>query len=304
MKSLNIQKSFAPTDKGNLYLVATPIGNLEDMTFRAVRILREVDWIAAEDTRQTRKLLNHFEITGRLVSYHEHNKHASGPELVRLMSEGESVALVSDAGLPAISDPGHDLVKRCIEHHISVIPIPGPNAALSALIVSGMHTDRFVFEGFLPRDNKGIRQSLERYTDRPETILLYESPHRIEKTLGAILEVLGDRQVALVRELTKKYEEIIRGKVTDCIQHVAEYTPQGEYCIVIEGQDGIHSDEKALAPSWWDSMTVSAHVEAYVSREKIPSKDAIRLVAKDRGVPRREIYNQFEAEKKSLGNGS
>lgn len=201
-----VQKSFgarAPGGPGTLYLVATPIGNLEDMTFRAVRMLKEADLIAAEDTRQTRKLLTHFEISTRLVSYHEHNKRASGPELVRLLAEGSTIALVSDAGMPAISDPGADLAAAAAAQGIPVVPVPGANAALSSLIVSGLPTDRFLFAGFPPRDRKGIETFLARLDREEATLLLYESPHRLKKTVEAVAERWGGRRMAVVRELTK-----------------------------------------------------------------------------------------------------
>ena len=215
---MNVQQSFKSSaagegtnNSGTLYLVGTPIGNLEDMTFRAVRTLKEVDLIAAEDTRQTRKLLTHYEISTRLVSYHEHNKEASGNELLRLLEEGQSIALVSDAGLPAISDPGADLVADAVKRSIAVVPIPGANAALSALIVSGLPTDRFLFVGFPPRDRKPLTAWLDRLYKENATIICYESPHRVAKTLAAMLEQWGDRPIAMVRELTKRHEEVARG---------------------------------------------------------------------------------------------
>lgn len=201
-----VQKSFgarAAGGPGTLYLVATPIGNLEDMTFRAVRMLKEADLIAAEDTRQTRKLLTHFDISTRLVSYHEHNKRASGPELVRLLAEGSTIALVSDAGMPAISDPGADLAAAAAAEGIPVVPIPGANAALSSLIVSGLPTDRFLFAGFPPRDRKGMEAFLSRMDREEATLLLYESPHRLKKTVEAVAERWSGRRMAVVRELTK-----------------------------------------------------------------------------------------------------
>jgi 16S rRNA (cytidine1402-2'-O)-methyltransferase len=210
-----VQKSFATEAKtGKLYLVATPIGNLDDMTVRAIRTLQEVDIIAAEDTRQTRKLLTHFQIETRLISYHEHNKMASGPEIIRMLQEGKSIALVSDAGMPAISDPGQELVRDAAASSIPVIPVPGANAGLSALIVSGLSTDRFVFRGFLPRDKKERREELERLRPYPETLIFYESPHRIMKTVQEMQEILGERNIVLGRELTKRYEEFIRGEMS------------------------------------------------------------------------------------------
>lgn len=286
---MNIQQSFRNAgNTGTLYLVATPIGNLEDITYRAVRILKEADWIAAEDTRQTRKLLSHLEISNRLVSYHEHNKEASGAELIRRMEAGESVALVSDAGLPAISDPGYDLVRAAVEHSIPVVPIPGANAALSALIISGLPTDKFVFVGFLPRDKKGMAKELSLWKDVQATVIFYESPHRIVKTLKEIREAWGNREVALVRELTKKYEEVVRGRLDDCLQHLDEVEPLGEYCIVVGAGEAEADDREA----WWQELTLEDHVEFYI-RQGEDRKQAIKRAAQDRGVPKREVYNQL-----------
>lgn len=293
---MNIQKSFIGASQeqqtGKLYLVATPIGNLEDMTMRAIRTLQEVDLIAAEDTRQTRKLLTHFEIKTKCVSYHEHNKEASGPELIKLLLEGNNIALVSDAGMPAISDPGEDIVKEAVANEISVIPIPGANAALSALIMSGLPTDRFSFIGFLPRDKKAIIQLLEKYSSYTETLILYESPHRIRKTLAILLEVWGNRKVAIVRELTKRHEEALRGTLTECIDWFEENQPMGEFCILIEGldQEGIKLLEDA-ANEWWQKLTLEQHVEHYEAT--MSRKDAMKQVAGDRGLSKRDVYNEI-----------
>lgn len=290
---MNIQKSFSEAAKensGSLYLVATPIGNLEDMTFRAIRTLKEVQLIAAEDTRQTRKLLTHFEIGTRIVSYHEHNKRASGPELIRLLLEGQSIALVSDAGLPAISDPGADLVRDAIEHNIPVIPIPGANAALSALIMSGLPTERFLFAGFPPRERKSLTKWLKDLQAQKGTLLFYESPHRITKTLEALQECLGDRLIACVRELTKRHEEAIRGRVSECMEWFGEHPPQGEFCIVVEGSNGIGASEQPTAAIWWSELDLAAHVAHY--EEQYDRKEAIKLVAVDRGLPKRDVYNE------------
>ncbi len=288
---MKVQRSFrqdSDNGYGTLYLVATPIGNLEDMTYRAVRTLREAKWIAAEDTRQTRKLLTHFEIQGRLVTYHEHNIRTSGPELVSKMTQGESVALVSDAGLPAISDPGHDLVCLAIEAGISVVPIPGANAALSALIISGLSTERFRFIGFLPRDKKRMRQSLEQLVEAEDTLIVYESPHRIAASLAIMLDVLGDRRIALVRELTKKFEEVARGRCSEAVLLLEQHPPKGEYCIIIEGRTASEEDGEA----WWGQLTIAEHVEHYESTQ-IPRKEAMKKAAIDRGVSKRDIYNQL-----------
>jgi len=290
---LNIQKSFADASNeniGSLYLVATPIGNLEDMTFRAIRTLKEVQLIAAEDTRQTRKLLTHFEIGTRIVSYHEHNKQASGPELIRLLLEGQSIALVSDAGLPAISDPGADLVKDAIANDISVIPIPGANAALSALIISGLPTDRFLFAGFPPRERKSLMKWLLDMQAQRGTLLFYESPHRITKTLDALQECLGDRQIACIRELTKRHEEAVRGKISECIAWFEEHPPLGEFCVVVEGSEGVGASELPAVAIWWSELDLAAHVAHY--EEQFDRKEAIKKVALDRGLPKREVYNE------------
>ncbi|CAH1226921.1 MULTISPECIES: 16S rRNA (cytidine(1402)-2'-O)-methyltransferase [Paenibacillus] len=289
--TLHVQKSFAdqPEHYGKLYLVGTPIGNLDDMTFRAIKTLQSCDIIAAEDTRQTRKLLTHFEITpSMLFSYHEHNKVASGPELIRYIIEGKNLALVSDAGLPAISDPGSDLVKLALEAGISVVPIPGPNAALSALMVSGLSTERFTFGGFLPREKKDMRKVLEGFNESNGTLLFYESPHRIRKTLSVLEELLGDRSVVLARELTKRHEEFARGSISECMEWLDEHPPLGEYCLLVEG---IREEErKAEREAWWQQMSLEEHVSHYES-EGFNRKDAMKKTATDRGLSKREVYN-------------
>lgn len=275
---------------GKLYLVATPIGNLEDMTFRAIRILKEVGCIAAEDTRQTRKLLTHFEIPTRLVSYHEHNKRASGPELVRMMEEGQSIALVSDAGMPAISDPGYDLVCLAIEAGIDVVPVPGANAALSALIISGLPTERFLFAGFLPRERKKLKEELERLRSVPATLIFYESPHRITKTLEVMREVWGDHPIAVVRELTKKYEEVLRGSFGECLDILQEREPKGEYCLVVDRNGVDPARGSGEAGDWWTELSVAEHVAKY-EKETGDKKEAMKRAAADRNVSKRDIYN-------------
>ncbi|WP_434748624.1 16S rRNA (cytidine(1402)-2'-O)-methyltransferase [Paenibacillus amylolyticus] len=289
--SLQVQKSFSeqPEHTGKLYLVGTPIGNLEDMTFRAIKTLQSCDIIAAEDTRQTRKLLTHFEITpSMLFSYHEHNKGASGPELIRYIIEGKNLALVSDAGLPAISDPGSDLVKLAIEAGVKVIPIPGPNAALSALIVSGLPTERFTFGGFLPREKKDMRKVLESFDESNGTLLFYESPHRIRKTLIFLEEILGERSIVLARELTKRHEEFVRGSLKECMEWLEEHPPLGEYCLLVEG---IREEErKAEREAWWQVLSLEEHVEHY-ENEGNSRKDAMKKTATDRGLAKRDVYN-------------
>jgi len=282
-------ESVRGSGKGKLYLVGTPIGNLEDMTYRAVRILREVDLIAAEDTRQTRKLLAHYDIQGRLVSYHEHNKHASGPELIRMLGDGQSIALVSDAGMPAISDPGEDLAGLAIAQGIPVIPIPGASASLSALVISGLSTAAFQFIGFLPREKKKLKQSLAELKPLRATLLIYESPHRLAETLQVMLSVLGDRRIAAVRELTKRYEEAARGTIQEMIDHLTDHPPKGEYVLVVEGDTGLAATDTAV---WWSELSLAEHVAHYESQQ-LPRKEAMKRAAADRGVSRREIYNQL-----------
>lgn len=295
IEQATIQRSFAPRETpGTLYLVATPIGNLEDMTFRAIRTLREVHLIAAEDTRQTRKLLTHFEIQNRLVSYHEHNQEASGRELIRMLEEGQSIALVSDAGIPAISDPGAELVAAAARQGIPVVPIPGANAALSALIISGLPTDRFLFAGFPPRDSKGLNRLLDSLEGEPGTLLLYESPHRLKKTLAVVAERWGMRKMAIVRELTKRHEEAVRGTVQACLAHVEANPPLGECCIVLEGKrpgDGasVAGPEGSAESAWWSSLTLAEHVSRYETLGAA-RKDAMKSAAKDLGVTRRDVY--------------
>ncbi|GGO09116.1 16S rRNA (cytidine(1402)-2'-O)-methyltransferase [Saccharibacillus kuerlensis] len=289
---MQIQKSFEKKEAevGTLYLVATPIGNLEDMTYRAVRMLRECELIAAEDTRQTRKLLTHFEIVPqKLFSYHEHNKAASGPELIRYIIEGKNLALVSDAGLPAVSDPGSDLVKLAIEAGIPVVPVPGANAALSALIVSGLSTERFTFAGFLSRENKDRRIALESLGRLEGTLLFYESPHRVIKTLEAMLESWGPRKAVLARELTKRHEEIARGTLAELLAFLNEHPPIGEYCIAVEGESAEQAQERKDA--WWQELDLEKHVVYYEEQKMLSRKEAMKKVAADRGLSKRDVYN-------------
>ncbi|WP_239619026.1 16S rRNA (cytidine(1402)-2'-O)-methyltransferase [Cohnella mopanensis] len=299
MEKATVQKSFAAREvPGTLYLVATPIGNLEDMTFRAIRTLKEVQLIAAEDTRQTRKLLTHYEIQNRLVSYHEHNRDASGPELIRMLLEGQHIALVSDAGIPAISDPGADLVRDAVAEGIPVVPIPGANAALSGLIISGLPTDRFLFVGFPPRDRKGLNKVLDSLAGETGTLLFYESPHRLKKTLTVIEERWSKRKMAIVRELTKRHEEVIRGTVTACLGQIEQVPPLGECCIIIEGtssnEEGMTAGEAGIG-QWWSPLTLAEHVAHYESRQ-LNRKEAMKSAATDRGLSRRDVYQALLGE--------
>lgn len=288
---MNSQQSFSTPHEGILYLVATPIGNLEDITVRSLNTLREADIIACEDTRQTRKLLNHFHIEKRTISYHEHNKEASGQGILDLLAEGKKIALVSDAGLPAISDPGADLARDAIAAGFPVIPIPGANAALTALIASGLPTDRFVFCGFLSRDKKERRQELDRLRRYPETLIFYEAPHRIDKTIEAMIEVLGDRQAVLARELTKRYEEFTRGSLSELLVWLQEGEVRGEFCMVVAGFEGdaaLEDEEK----TWWKELPIVEHIEHYIA-QGMHSKDAIKQVASDRDMAKRDVYKEY-----------
>jgi 16S rRNA (cytidine1402-2'-O)-methyltransferase len=286
------QKSFErEQEKGILYLVPTPIGNLEDMSMRAIRILKEADWIAAEDTRNTKKLCHYFEIETPLISYHEHNKQASGHKIIERLKEGAKIALVSDAGMPTISDPGNELVTAAAENQLTVVPLPGANAALTALIASGLTTQPFYFYGFLDRQKKVKRKELEQLANISSTILFYESPHRLKETLLIMEEIVGDRRVVLCRELTKKFEEFIRGTISEVRQWASDEEVRGEFCIVMEGAtENVTSEEMN---SWWQTLTVEEHVEHYISVKGFSSKDAIKLTAKDRGLQKRDVYQAY-----------
>lgn len=290
---MSVQSSFTAEGTGVLYLVATPIGNLDDMTVRCLETLRMVDVIACEDTRQTRKLLNHFQIEKRTVSYHEHNKEASGQGLLQWLEEGKRIALVSDAGLPAISDPGAELVRDATAAGFPVIPVPGANAGLTALIASGLPTDRFVFCGFLGRENKERREELERLKHYPETLIFYEAPHRIGKTLTAIREAWGNRRAVLARELTKRYEEFVRGTLDELIEWLEAGEVRGEFCLIVEGFTG--TAEAAAALAWWQDRSLVEHVDQYVE-QGLNKKEAIKKAAEDRGVSKRDVYNEYHRE--------
>ncbi|NLK97923.1 16S rRNA (cytidine(1402)-2'-O)-methyltransferase [Defluviitalea saccharophila] len=272
---------------GRLYLCATPIGNLEDITYRAVRILKEVDLIAAEDTRHTKKLLNHLEINTPLTSYHEHNKATKGPILIEKLKEGLNIALVSDAGTPGISDPGEDLVRLAHENNILVTPVPGASAVISGLIISGLSTRRFAFEGFLPADNKERKERLKKLSKEDRTIVLYEAPHRLSKTLEALYEALGNRKISIIRELTKQYEEVKQCTLEESIIYYQEVSPKGEFVLVIEGL----SDEemKEIEIKKWETISIDEHFKLYIDEGK-DQKEAMKLVAKDRGISKREVY--------------
>lgn len=270
---------------GTLYLCATPIGNLEDMTFRAVRILKEVDVVAAEDTRHTRKLLTHFDIHTPLVSYHEHNKLGRGPELIERLLAGESIACVSDAGMPGISDPGSHLAMLAIEAGITVTPVPGANAGLSALIASGLDTTEFHFIGFLSKQKKNRLETLSRIKPIQGTLIFYESPHRLKDTLGELLDTLGDRRIVAARELTKKFEEFRRGTIEELLAYYKEEAPRGEFTLIVDGA----SEEEAKAVEETVDMTVEEELVKLIE-SGTDKKEAIRQVAKRRNMPKRDVY--------------
>ncbi len=272
---------------GILYLCATPIGNLGDISARCLEAFQNADLIACEDTRRTVQLLNHFGIKKQLTSYHEHNKREKGEVIVNLLKEGKNVVLVSDAGTPAISDPGEDLVKLCIENDLTVTPIPGCVAGINALIVSGLPTRRFAFEGFLSVNKRHRKEHLESVKNDTHTLIFYEAPHKLPYTLADMFEILGDRKIALCRELTKIHEEIIRTTLSEAQNLYTETSPKGEFVIVIEGAK---DPEKETA--WWEEMSIEEHIEKYIA-DGIDSKEAVKMTAKDRGLPKREVYNEY-----------
>ena len=271
---------------GKLYICPTPIGNLEDMTYRTIRILNEVDLIAAEDTRHSIKLLNHFEISKPLTSYHEHNKDSKGGYLINKLLEGENIALISDAGMPGISDPGEDIIKQAIEHNIDIEVLPGATASITALVGSGLETAKFAFEGFLDRDKKVRRNQLEELKEERRTIIFYESPHRLKDTLKDMLKVLGNRRIAVNREITKKYQEIIREDIETVINIFNEKEVKGEFVLIVEGFEG----EKTVQNSYED-LTEREYVITLMENG-MDKKDAIKTVCKDRKLKKDVVYKQ------------
>ncbi|MBZ4687814.1 MAG: rRNA (cytidine1402-2-O)-methyltransferase [Clostridia bacterium] len=278
--------------RGTLYLCATPIGNLEDITYRAVRILKEVDIIAAEDTRHTKKLLNHFEITTPLTSYYRYNKEGKGKILLHRLLKGENIALVSDAGMPGISDPGYELVKLVVDSGLRVVPVPGVSAVTAALAASGLDTRQFYFQGFLPSKKKEREAELQKLKDYTCTLVFYESPHRIKDTLQSISTVLGERKTAVARELTKKFEEFIRGNLSQVIKHFEEEPPKGEFTIVVEG---------SKLPEGPETVDIHILVEEVFQKvsEGANKKEEIKRIAREAGIPKRELYEAvLKREKK------
>lgn len=280
-------------NRGTLYLCATPIGNLEDMTFRAVRVLKEADLIAAEDTRNSIRLLNHFDIHTPMTSYHEYNRIEKGHHLVSLLLEGKNIALITDAGTPGISDPGEDLVRMCRDAGIPVTSVPGACACVNALIISGRPTRRFCFEAFLPADKKDRRRVFQEIQEETRTTVIYEAPHRLRKTLQELLEVLGDRRLSICRELTKKFETVMETTLEDAVRFYGEQEPRGEYVLVLEGRSHASIDEEER--SRFENMSVQEHVEMY-EEQGLNRKDAMKQAAKDRGVSKRDIYRSLLEE--------
>lgn len=272
---------------GKLYLCATPIGNLEDITLRVLRVLEEVDLIAAEDTRNSIKLLNHYEIKTPMTSYHEFNKIEKAYQLVEKLQEGMNIALITDAGTPGISDPGEELVKIAYEAGIEVTSLPGPAACITALTLSGLSTRRFAFEAFLPKDKKERKRILEELQKETRTIILYEAPHHLIKTLEELREALGNRRITLCRELTKKYEEGQRTTIDEVLEYYKDKEPRGEYVLVLEGKTKEEVEEERKKE--WETLSLEEHMQLY-EEKGISHKEAMKLVAKDRGVSKRDIY--------------
>jgi len=277
---------------GKIYLVATPIGNLSDISMRAIETLKNVDIIACEDTRNTIRLLNHFEIKGHLTSYHEYNKIDKAYELCEKVNEGNNIAFVSDAGMPAISDPGYELVDIAYKEGLEVTVVPGASAVVSALAISGISSRRFAFEGFLPADKNEKKEILTELSQESRTLILYEAPHRLLKTLKELFEYMGDRNIAIVREITKLHEEVLRGKLADII---ADYESEkiairGEYVLVIEGKSLLEKREERQKS--FEETSIREHYEKYIA-EGMDKKEAMKAVAKDRGIQKRDVYKEL-----------
>lgn len=291
---MNIQKSFENESEGAVYLVPTPIGNLEDITYRALNTLKTATLIAAEDTRNTAKLLNYFEITTPLTSYHEHTEEKKINHLITQVEEGAKLAVVSDAGMPAISDPGSDLVKEALKRGVKVITLPGANAALSALVGSGLSTNEFYFYGFLPRKKKEKKEALSTLNNISATLIFYESPYRVKDTLQSLHEVIGNRNITIARELTKKFEEYARGTIEEALIWAENQDWKGEFVLVVEGvNDPVSEREEA----WWSGLDEKSHVKAYMEKEALSSKAAIKRVAVDRGIPKRSVYQSYHIDR-------
>lgn len=274
-------------NKGKLYLVPTPIGNLKDITLRALEVLQGVDEIAAEDTRTSLKLLNHFNIKKTLFSYHKHNEQGKSLDIITKLNNGVNIALITDAGTPGISDPGSVIVEKCIEENIEFEVLPGATAITTALVYSGLDTTKFIFRGFLPRENKERNPVIEEVKNVRDTIIFYEAPHRLLNTLEYLKENLGDRKIAVCRELTKLHEEIYRGRISESIEFFVENRPRGEFVLVIEGKSD--EDIKAEREALWSDLSIEEHL-IKVIESGVDKKEAIKLVAKERGLAKKEVY--------------
>ena len=272
---------------GTLYLCATPIGNLGDITVRVIEILKSVDIIAAEDTRNTLKLLNHFEIKTPMTSYHQHNMDTKGPVLIEKLKDGKNIALVTDAGMPGISDPGEDMAKRCRQEGIPVTIAPGASAGISALVLSGMDARRYIFEGFLPTDKKERQTVLKNLEKETRTTVFYEAPHRLTDTLGVLLKAAGDREASTVREITKRYEEVKHGTLGSLLEYYKENPPKGEFVVIVGGMSESVLRQEEI--DGWNSISIEEHMKKYTD-EGMSEKEAMKKVAKDRCVSKIEIY--------------
>lgn len=276
---------------GKLYVCATPIGNLKDITLRCLETLKEVDLIASEDTRHTIKLLNHYEIKVPLESYHEHNKDIKGRKLINLLLEGKNIALVSDAGMPGICDPGEDLIRLCYENKIEITVLPGATASITALILSGIKTRSYCFEGFLPSNKKARKEVIQRLKDDTRTYIIYEAPHHLLQTLKELYEQIGNRNISIVKELTKKHENVFKASLLEALEYFEENTPKGEYVLVLEGanEDEVLNKEKEEI----NNISIKEHLEQYLSTG-MDIKEAMKKVAKDRGISKRDVYNEIK----------
>ena len=274
-------------ERGKLYLVPTPIGNLKDITLGALDVLKEADFLAAEDTRQTLKLLNHFEIKKPLISYHKFNEQGKSNEIINYLEDGKNIALVSDAGTPGISDPGSVIVERCIQENIDFEVLPGATAITTALVYSGLDTTKFLFRGFLPRENKDRKSVVSELLNSQETLIFYEAPHRLLDTLTFLLDTFGDRRIAVCRELTKLYEQIYRGHLSEALKYFVENKPRGEFVLVLEGKK-LEEIKQEKRDSWID-LSIEDHILKYMN-DGISKKEAIKMVAKDRELPKNEVY--------------
>lgn len=276
---------------GKLYVCATPIGNLKDITLRCLETLKEVDLIASEDTRHTIKLLNHYEIKVPLESYHEHNKDTKGKKLINLLLEGKNIALVSDAGMPGICDPGEDLIKLCYENNIEITVLPGATASITALILSGIKTRSYCFEGFLPSNKKAKKEVIQRLKDDTRTYIIYEAPHHLLQTLKELYEQIGNRNISIVKELTKKHENVFKASLLEALKYFEENTPKGEYVLVLEGanENEVLNKEKEEI----NNISIKEHLEQYLSAG-MDIKEAMKKVAKDRGISKRDVYNEIK----------